>query len=186
MNTQQLAFKFTRKEEGGWVDNPNDPGKETIDGISREYHPNLRLWILIDEMKRATNSPEAFKKAIQTTAIEAEITSFYSKHWDKFKCSELKPVIDIILFDTSFMSGKAVKLLQESINSFSLDMIKEDNNIGKYTIEASNKLNVIKLGNEFMLNRLEYQINLKDSAYFYKDWVNRIVALYKYLKHNYQ
>jgi len=37
-----------------------------------------------------------------------------------------------------------------------------------------------------MLNRLEYQINLKDSAYFYKDWVNRIVALYKYLKHNYQ
>lgn len=193
MNVQdakQLAFKFTRKEEGGWVDNPNDPGKETMAGISREYHPKLKLWILIDEMKRAVNSPEAFKKAIQTTAIEAEITSFYSKHWNKFKCSELDSRIGIALFDTSFMTGKAVSLLQKSIIYYKMyetaplsnePMIKADNDIGQFTIDAANSTSQDELLNIFILSRIEYQTNLSDSKYFYKDWTNRSIRLYRFL-----
>ncbi len=188
-DTKQLAFKFTRKEEGGYVDNLNDPGKETMAGISREYHPKLKLWTLMDEMKRATNSPEAFKKAIQTTAIEVEITSFYNKQWVDFRCGDLRATVGIALFDTSFMTDEAVRLLQESINfvayhnkfSSVRTLLKPDNDIGNLTVGAASRVGPGGLLNIFILSRIEYQTNLSDSEYFYKGWTNRSIELYRFL-----
>ena len=46
-----LSIPKILKHEGGYVDNPNDIGKETYGGISRKYNPNWEGWKFIDDWK---------------------------------------------------------------------------------------------------------------------------------------
>ena len=39
--------------EGGYVDDPDDRGGETVRGISRKHHPDWRGWIQVDGIKEA-------------------------------------------------------------------------------------------------------------------------------------
>ena len=43
------------QSEGGYVDDPDDKGGETICGISRVHHPDWRGWVQIDGIKEARN-----------------------------------------------------------------------------------------------------------------------------------
>lgn len=46
-----LALRKILRWEGGYVNDPDDSGGETIFGISRRSWPNLNLWSLLDEYK---------------------------------------------------------------------------------------------------------------------------------------
>ena len=51
------ALTETLRHEGGYVNDPKDPGGETYKGISRKNHPDWEGWNIIDEKKILSSFP---------------------------------------------------------------------------------------------------------------------------------
>ena len=88
-------MEFVFKWEGGYVNDPDDPGGETNFGISKKTYPKVDIKNLTKERARAI-----YKK----------------DYWDMCLCDELDSPADIIVFDTAVSMGlkKALTLFQES------------------------------------------------------------------------
>lgn len=91
----EKAFNFVIEWEGGYVNDPNDPGGETKYGISSRSYPQLDIKNL--------------------TLYDAK-GIYYRDYWVKSGCDELTPPLDIIIFDTSVNMGvsRAKEFLDES------------------------------------------------------------------------
>jgi lysozyme family protein len=82
------AFAALMGNEGGYVDDPNDPGGATRWGITQrvalahDYHGDMRLL------------PQEIAKAIAK-----------SEYWDACGCDDIADVLDFQVFDASYNSG---------------------------------------------------------------------------------
>lgn len=88
------AIEFVLKWEGGYSNNPADPGGETKFGISKRAYPNLNIASLTKE---------------QAVAI------YRKDYWEKCGCDRLEYPLDVIVFDTAVNCGvqRALTWLQE-------------------------------------------------------------------------
>lgn len=80
-----LAYTFTKKWEGGYVNNAADPGGETKYGISKRAYPNLDIVALTEEDAKAiylrdywnvmhdSDRPIAYACAVFDTAVNCGI-----------------------------------------------------------------------------------------------------------------
>ena len=82
----EQALHFVLKWEGGYSNDPNDPGGETNFGICKKWYP-------FEDIKNMTR------------ARAAKI--YYENYWLKAGCDELPFPWDIIIFDTSVNMGRA-------------------------------------------------------------------------------
>ncbi len=74
---QDKAFLFTHEWEAGYSNNPNDLGRETIDGISRTYHPKWDGWKLVaDYRAKEIRSINDMDKFIKTYPIQKLVMDF--------------------------------------------------------------------------------------------------------------
>jgi lysozyme family protein len=51
------AYESTMKAEGGYVNNPQDPGGETYKGIARKFNSKWDGWIAIDMAQTGQEFP---------------------------------------------------------------------------------------------------------------------------------
>ena len=109
--------------EGGYVDDPDDRGGETVRGISRKHHPDWRGWIQVDGIKEARSVD--IKVMIEQYFENGEgynlILDFYiEKYWSKIKGNEIKDqsLADKLL-DVAINMGvkRAATYLQRAINT---------------------------------------------------------------------
>ncbi len=105
--------------EGVYSMDPDDPGGETVFGISRRHHPSLAVWALVDDHK--TEVPgEALIDAIANDQriIDAAKEFFRSNFWNKIRGDELPIDLAREMYDTAVNMGPsmAVKFLQEAMN----------------------------------------------------------------------
>ena len=85
MNTSfDKIMDFIIKAEGGLVDNPNDPGRETKYGISKRQYPSLDIKNLTEEQAR-------------------EI--YRTDYWNKIKGDELPYPLDMCVMDMAVNAG---------------------------------------------------------------------------------
>ena len=89
-----LAVGFVLKHEGGYSNDPSDPGGETNFGIAKRYHPE-------EDIKNMT--------AVRAAQI------YKSDYWDACGCDDLAFPKDVIAMDTAVNCGKGVAL--EAIHS---------------------------------------------------------------------
>ncbi len=134
--------------EGGYVNDPVDPGGETNYGISKRAYPT---------------------EDIASLTIEDAIGIYRQDYWEKPRIADLSETISFAVFDTAVNMGprKAIKLLQKSLR------IKEDGMIGPVTIEASKKADVKKYTT---LRLEEYQRIVRSNPRmqkFYYGWAMR-------------
>lgn len=78
------AITFTLSYEGGYSNDPKDPGGETKYGISKRYHPNVDI-----------------KNLTQGAAMEI----YRKEYWDVMKCDDLPFPLDICIFDSAVNPG---------------------------------------------------------------------------------
>lgn len=111
----EKAIDFVLRMEGGYSNDPHDPGGETKYGISKKSYPNLDIKNLTDQQAR-----EIYKK----------------DYWEACNCDELPTSFAIGTFDCAVNQGvgKAKRILQ-----IALDMENIDGIIGPKTIAASFK-----------------------------------------------
>ncbi len=126
MNAFQRAFAHTIGLEGGYVNNPDDPGGETIFGITRRDHPDL--W----ETGRPT--------------LEQAQQRYRDQYWTPINVDGIAGIsieVAMELFDTGVNvgPGTAAKWLQRSLNACNRNQqdysdITVDGGIGPASIAA--------------------------------------------------
>lgn len=106
------SIAFTLHEEGGLVDNPNDPGGLTNYGISQRAYPGVDI--------RGLNAAEA-------AAI------YRRDYWNTISGDELPAGVDLMVFDMGVNAGisESAKLLQGVLG------VTADGAIGPMTLLAA-------------------------------------------------
>jgi lysozyme family protein len=154
------CMPFIFKAEGGYSDNPADPGGPTNFGITlatlRAYEgdPNLTA----DDVKKLT---PAVAKEIYRTA-----------YWNRMQCGALPAGLDLEVFDFGVNSGPAesVKTLQRIVG------VTQDGSIGPITLAAVGQFNVGDLIARFAQARLAFYQSL-NMPEFEQGWATRVAQI---------
>lgn len=105
--------------EGGYVNDPNDPGGETKYGISKRSYPNIN---------------------IKTLTLRQACDIYYRDWWTKLQCSQIKhDAIAQKLMDTAVNVGvgTGVRIAQKALKDIGAK-VTVDGKIGPQTIGAIN------------------------------------------------
>jgi lysozyme family protein len=154
------CMPFIFKAEGGYADNPADPGGPTNFGITlatlRAYEgaPNLTA----DDVKNLTS---AVAKEIYRTA-----------YWNRMQCGALPAGLDLEVFDFGVNSGPAesVKTLQRLVG------VTQDGSVGPITLAAVGQFNVGDLIGRFAQARLAFYQSL-NMPEFEQGWATRVAQI---------
>ncbi|NMC42891.1 MAG: hypothetical protein GYA46_03150, partial [candidate division Zixibacteria bacterium] len=111
------AFRKTIRFEGGYVNDPDDPGGETYRGIARRHHPGWEGWTVIDAAK---NSPDFPGCLDHRKALQEAVRLFYrQQYWDRIRGNSIasQEVADEV-FEAGVNLGvtRAVTFLQTALN----------------------------------------------------------------------
>ena len=167
----QNALSYVLKNEGGFVDNPSDPGKATNFGIT--------LSVLSDCRGRDC-TPQDVRELTQG---EAGLI-YYMKYWIPLSCEEInQESIATALFDVGVLFGVGVSavLAQQALQENGYKDLSIDGNIGPESIAALNLVDLKSFLNSLysaLLNRINYLIERNVSLETFRTgWVNRINKL---------
>ncbi|WP_136621456.1 MULTISPECIES: glycoside hydrolase family 108 protein [Mesorhizobium] len=113
------ALALVLKSEGGWSDNPADPGGATMKGVTLA---NFRRYVKAD-------ATMADLRSISDAQVAAVYRRFY---WDAVLGAELPDGVDHAVFDFAVNSGpgRAAKYLQAAVG------VAQDGRIGPATLAA--------------------------------------------------
>lgn len=141
------AFEKLIGHEGGYVNNPADPGGETKYGISKRSYPNVDIAALtLDEAK-----------------------AIYKRD---FWLDALPGAVAFQVFDASVNSGRrqAIKWLQRAVGAV------DDGVLGTETLLKLSTASFGTVVARFNAERLEFMTNLPTWQQFGKGWARRIAA----------
>ena len=151
------AFKLVMKSEGGYVDNPADPGGRTNLGVTQK---TWESWV-----GRESNEKEM--RALTKTDVEP---LYKRKYWDACRCDDLPTGLDYLVFDFAVNAGvgRSAKILQSCVG------VSVDGQIGNQTIEATKKIAPFNLIERFSEAKINFYKSLVTFPTFGKGWLNRV------------
>src|SRR5271163_4065031 len=100
------CFNETESFEGGYVDNPHDPGGATLKGVTQAVYT---AWL----------AHHGRPNAAVRGASDADIQAIYrAQYWDAVRGDDLYAGLDLVMVDTGWGSGpvEAVKFLQRALD----------------------------------------------------------------------
>ena len=112
-----LAYSRLALIEGLYSNDSNDPGGETVCGISRVFWPHWKGWAIVDAIRKGQNFPGNLKTS---TSLADEVHAFYKEHfWDRFCLSEFDQPLANELFEqaVNLGEGRMVRHLQRTANA---------------------------------------------------------------------
>lgn len=153
------AFDRLMDHEGGYVNHPDDPGGETMFGITAR-------------VARAEGYYGAMKDLPRETAKRIAKTAY----WDRAHCELLPGPAAYQFMDTVYNSGygNAARMLQRAVG------VADDGQVGPLTIKAVQALSTTDLLMLFNAERLEFCTKLSTWATFGKGWARRIAGNLRY------
>lgn len=185
MTRFDIALDRTLKHEGGFVNDPKDPGGMTYCGISRKAWPNWAGWDKIDEELADGVTPRPLTHAHLLGGLVSDFyrVNFWTPlHGDEIASQEIAEY----LFDFSVNSGisDAVKALQLSIPMCSPYHTAPDGIMGKNTLKLLDDLCNAKWELELLLamrtcRLAHYLETIADNpklARFARGWARRALA----------
>ena len=156
MSTFDQAFAIVIGEEGGYVNDPNDPGGETKYGISKHAYPSLN---------------------IKDLTLETAKAIYKADYWDKVQGDMLPGCVAAMVFDSAVNNGvsRAVRLLQMAVGATA------DGQLGPGTMGAVktflNARPASALMVEFQARRMVYMADLYNWHDYGLGWSRRLVGL---------
>lgn len=137
--------------EGGYVNDPRDPGGETKFGISKRAYPNLDI----------ANLTLADAKAL-----------YRRDYWDRAQLDKFPESIADDVFDTAVNSGigQAIRFLQRAVG------VADDGNVGPLTLAAASRIDAQTLQARYNGQRLDFMTRLSGWDAFGRGWARRIAA----------
>ena len=148
--------------EGGFVNNPADPGGMTNLGVTKQ---TWQEWVGHDVSEKEMRS--------LTPTMVAPL--YKRKYWDACRADELVSGLDYCVFDIAVNSGvgRAIKLLQSSVGA------TPDGGYGSITAALVQKAeqDPERLIELLSAKRLEFMQSLKAFPVFGKGWSRRVAEV---------
>lgn len=153
------------RAEGGYVNDPQDPGGATNFGVTQAIY---------DAWRRSQHLPVQSVRAITQTEVS---TIYRLQYWNAVRGDELFPGLDLMLFNIGIMDGpvKAIKILQESLGFTGKDV---DGQFGLHTMDALYGVNDrAGLIGKVCGDEMGFLRTLKTWWHFGPGWGNRYAGL---------
>lgn len=149
-----VAFDRIMGHEGGYVNNPADPGGETKWGISKRSYPHLEIASLTREDAKAI---------------------YYRDFWGKVG-GMLTPGVMYQVFDAAINhgAGNATRMLQRAVG------VADDGHWGPLSNAAYHAMENNDRLFRFLAERGEFMAKLSTFPTFGRGWVRRIFANLRY------
>jgi lysozyme family protein len=146
------AFRKIIEVEGGYVNNPDDPGGATRWGVTE----------LVARSNGYTGPMEKFP-------IDVAKRIYKESYWDAVRGNELPWPVNLYLFDMAVNSGpvQAIKTLQKTLN------VTVDGILGPVTLSAASAMNK----NQqclFLADRAMFYTQLATFQTFGRGWLKRL------------
>jgi lysozyme family protein len=151
----ELAFDRLIGHEGGYVNNPNDPGGETKWGISKRSYPNLNI---------KTLSRDDAKKI------------YHTDFWNRIRGDSLPDGVAYQLFDFAVNSG-----IETSIRYFQRALgIADDGNWGPVSQAKADSTSESDMIMGLNAERLDFMTRLSNWPNASRGWARRIANNLRY------
>lgn len=148
MTDFERSFDRLIGHEGGYVNDPADPGGETNWGISKRSYPDLDIASLTRE-----DAKEIYRRDF----------------WEQMKMDEVDGAIAFQVFDAAVNHGiqTAVRMLQRAVG------VADDGWVGPRTIAAVNAMSVTDVLSLFLAERIDFWTKLSTWDRFGRGWARR-------------
>jgi len=156
----ETAFQMVLKHEGGFVNNPKDPGGMTNLGVTKRVWEEF-VGREVDEREMRALTPDAVKPL------------YKKNYWDKIKGDQLPSGVDYAAYDLAVNSGvgRAAKYLQQIAG------VPADGLIGPQSIEAIKACPAEEVVDALCDMRLDFLKRLPTWNTFGKGWERRVVEV---------
>ncbi|CAB5220093.1 Peptidoglycan binding domain containing protein [uncultured Caudovirales phage] len=156
----EQCFALILKNEGGYVDNPKDPGGATNLGCTKKVWEE---WV----------GHEVTKDVIKALMPNDVMPLYKERYWDTVKGDDLPIGVDYAVFDLAINSGpgKAAKTLQSVLG------VSSDGKIGPATIAAAQAANAGEIASRICETRLAFLQGLSTWSTFGKGWGRRVAEV---------
>ena len=151
MKAFDLLVERVLSHEGGYVNDPRDPGQETRWGISKRAYPHLDI-----------------RNLTRAQAIDIYRRDF----WQRVRGDELPREFAFQALDAAVNHGigNAVRWMQRAAG------VADDGVIGPVTLAAVQRAQPADLVLRFNAERLRFYAKLTTFATFGRGWVNRVAG----------
>lgn len=157
------CLDFTLREEGGFVDNPADPGGAT------------NLGITLATYRTYTDDPSAGVGQIQDLSQTVAARIYRMEYWNPIRGDALPAGVDLSVFDFGVNAGiyGSARLLQRALG-FSGSAV--DGCIGPETLGAVAKADPRTVIGSLYTLQSDFYRSLAEFDVFGQGWLNRTVA----------
>ena len=154
------SFQMVLKHEGGFVNNPKDPGGITNLGVTKA------AW----ESYWGRSSSEAEMRSLTPNIVKPFYKAMY---WDKIKGDQLPAGVDYAAYDLAVNSGvgRAAKYLQQIAG------VTADGAIGPKSLEAIKACDPEQVVDALCDMRLDFLKRLPTFETFGKGWSRRVAEV---------
>ena len=163
------ALAHVLKMEGGWSDDPYDPGGPTNQGITLETYANWRG-------ERLTPTSRA-RLVSELKAIAADVVRdiYRTRYWQPCRAGLLPPPLALMHFDSAVNHGVggAARMLQEALD------VGVDGEIGPQTLAAAGGGDPVRAVADYAAVRRRRYRALPHFWRFGRGWLNRVDATQK-------
>lgn len=164
------------KHEGGYSNNPNDPGGPTKYGISLRFLRSQK--VLPADFD---DDGDIDIEDIKDMTLEEASSIYKMEFWDKLGISRiLDQRIANMVFGIAVNTGpnRSISILQKAIDAICAGDVSVDGCIGDKTIKAVNSINSLKLLLSLKLKCASFYQSLVTAnpklRIFLKGWLNRV------------
>jgi lysozyme family protein len=158
------SLGLTLKFEGGYVDDPDDLGGATNQGVTQKTY---------DEWRSQKNQPTRPVKEL----TEAERDAIYYGFWRDNSCDQLQSPLNCVHFDAAVNhgGGRAAKMLQETVGA------EVDGKVGPITIGLARGVDPAQAANDYLWLRVRWYRRIAQkrpaNRKFLLGWLGRILHL---------
>lgn len=154
MSRATQAIAFVLEEEGGYVNDPNDPGGETNFGISKRAYPDLPIALL----------------------TKADALAIYERdYWYPAGCHQLPGPLALCVLDMAVNMGmeRAVRTLQGALG------VARDGVVGPLTVAAAQAADGHEAMERLMAARVQAYAAMAHFGRFGTGWLRRTFRIHR-------
>lgn len=168
------AFQLMITHEGGYVNDPDDPGGETYKGVARKSWPKWLGWHIIDLLKRQAGFPGNLDS---NADLQSEVQAFYEiEFWNRISGSLIQEQsIANSIFDFAVNAGTTTSVtLAQMVAGSPADGIS-----GSKTVGTINQIDPDYFLAAFTVEKIKRYVEIcqkrPESKKYFFGWVTRAI-----------